>query len=231
MLDFILHLDKHLDELIRLHGTTVYAIVAAIIFAETAVVIFPFLPGDSLLFALGVVAVREGTPLNWGVLYLLLTGAAILGNVVNYHIGRMFGAKLFQNPKSKIFTQANLAKTHEFFEKHGNKTIVLTRFVPVLRAFAPFVAGMGAMTFGRFMLFNIVGGAAWVGICMGAGSLLGQIPIVKERFELAILALVILSVVPVIVEVILHRRKAKRAVEVVAEEVAEAVSPDVHGAR
>ncbi len=219
MLDFILHLDKHLDAIIIEHGSKVYAIVAAIIFAETAVVIFPFLPGDSLLFALGVVAVRDNSPLNWGLLYLILTAAAIVGNVVNYHIGRMFGAKLFQNPKSKIFTQANLAKTHQFFEKHGNKTIVITRFVPILRAFAPFVAGMGAMTFGRFMLYNVLGGALWVGVCMGAGSLLGNIPIIKERFELAILALVILSVLPVVFEVIVHRRKAKRAVEAVAEEI------------
>ena len=210
MLDFILHLDKHLDALINEHGAMVYAIVAAIIFAETAVVIFPFLPGDSLLFALGVVAMREDTPLNWGVLYLLLTAAAIAGNVVNYQLGRMFGARLFANPRSKIFTQANLAKTHDFFERHGNKTIVQTRFVPVLRAFAPFVAGMGAMTFGRFMIYNVIGGALWVGVCMGVGSLLGKIPIVKERFELAILGLVVLSLLPVAIEVIMHKVKKNR---------------------
>lgn len=226
MIDFILNLDDHLDRLLVDYGAWVYAIVAGIIFAETAVVIFPFLPGDSLLFALGVVAMRENSPLNLGVLFILLTGAAILGNVVNYHIGRLFGKRLFSNPNSKIFTQANLKKTHEFFDKYGNKTIVLTRFVPVLRAFAPFVAGMGAMTFGRFMLYNVIGGAAWVGVCMGAGAFLGQFEVVKQRFELAILALILLSILPVIIEVIMHRRKAKKALDAVpaaADDIADSV--------
>ena len=160
---------------------------------------------------------RPGSTLNWGVLYLLLTGAAILGNVVNYNIGRLFGERLFRNPKSKIFSQSNLAKTHAFFERHGNKTIVLTRFVPVVRAFAPFVAGMGAMTFGRFMVYNVLGGALWVGICMGAGSGLGHLDIVKERFEIAILALVLVSLIPVAIEIIMHKRRGKHVVPPAAE--------------
>lgn len=211
MLDFILHLDKHIDALVRDYGAWVYAIAAGIIFTETAVVIFPFLPGDSLLFALGVVAMRENSPLNVGVLFLVLTSAAVLGNVVNYNIGRLFGARLFQNPKSKIFTQANLEKTHAFFERYGSKAIVLTRFVPVLRAFAPFVAGMGAMTFGRFMIYNTIGGAAWVGVCMGAGAFLGQFQAVKDHFELAILGLVVLSLLPIVIEVAMHKLRQRRA--------------------
>jgi membrane-associated protein len=202
-------MDQHLEHLTSQYGLMIYLILAAIIFAETAFVIFPFLPGDSLLFMIGVISAREKGGINVILVFLILTGAAILGNVVNYWIGKFFGEKLFRRSKLKIFSQENLDKTHAFFEKHGPKTIVVTRFVPVIRAFAPFVAGMGAMTFPKFMVYNVIGGVAWVGICTFLGYFLGNIPAVKENFELAIVLLVFLSVLPIIWEVISHKRKAK----------------------
>lgn len=196
--------------MIAKYGVWVYAILAGIIFAETAFVIFPFLPGDSLLFAVGIVAADEKKGLSVPGIFLLLTSAAILGNVVNYWIGKFFGRALFNRPNSKIFSQSNLQKTQDFFENYGGKAIVITRFVPVVRAFAPFVAGMGAMEFGKFMIFNVIGGALWVGVCMFAGVFLGDQPIVQKNFELAILALVIISVLPIVFEYVMHCRRAKK---------------------
>ena len=143
------------------------------------------------------------------VLFLLLTGAAVAGNVVNYWIGRFFGERAFKNPKARFFSQKNLAKTHEFFENYGGKAIVITRFVPIVRAFAPFVAGMGAMTFGRFMIYNVIGGVAWVGVCMFAGVFLGDQPFIKDHFEVAVLVLVLISVLPIAFEFYLHKKRAK----------------------
>ena len=207
MLEFLQHLDTHLGDAIKTYGAWVYALLASVIFLETAVVIFPFLPGDSLLFAVGVVAGDERKGLNIWYLFLLLSAAAVAGNVVNYWLGRFFGKRLFQNPKAKFFSPKNLAKTHEFFENYGGKAIVITRFVPVIRAFAPFVAGMGAMEFGPFMFFNVVGGIAWVGVCMFMGVFLGEQPFIKSHPDVAILALVGISVLPMIFEYIMHRRR------------------------
>lgn len=191
-----------------------YLILAAVIFAETAFVIFPFLPGDSLLFAVGLIAADDKYGLSWGGLFFLLTAAAVLGNVVNYTIGRKFGQRFFANPSSRIFTPGNLAKTHGFFDRYGDRTIVVTRFVPVIRAFAPFVAGMGGMPFRRFMVVNVLGGALWVGVCMAAGPLLINVPvigpIIRTRFEVALLALVLLSISPIAIELILHRLRHRR---------------------
>jgi len=223
LLDYILHIDKHLEAATRQYGTQIYWILTAVIFAETGFVIFPFLPGDSLLFAIGYIASEEAKyNISFLVMFVLLTSAAILGNVVNYFIGKAIGERAFNKPKSKIFTQSNLKKTHEFFERYGGKAIVITRFVPVIRAFAPFVAGMGAMTFGRFMLYNVIGGVLWVGVCMGAGAFFGSIPAVKERFDLAILGLVAISVAPIVFEWLAHRKRAKKAAATVASEGAEA---------
>ncbi|MEI7575733.1 MAG: DedA family protein [Armatimonadota bacterium] len=209
LLEWFRHLDKHLVELIAQYGNTVYLILAGIIFAETAVVIFPFLPGDSLLFAVGLIAADEKKGLSIPVLFLLLTGAAIGGNIVNYWIGRFFGERAFRNPNAKFFSQKNLAKTHEFFENYGGKAIVITRFVPVVRAFAPFVAGMGAMTFGRFMIYNVIGGVLWVAVCMFAGVFLGDQPYIKDHFEVAVLVLVLISVLPIVFEFVMHKKRAK----------------------
>jgi membrane-associated protein len=208
-IEYIRHLDKHLADAATQYGVWVYAIVAGIIFAETAVVIFPFLPGDSLLFAVGIVAANEANNISIPGMFILLIAAAIGGNVVNYWIGKFFGERAFRNPKAKVLNQKNLEKTHAFFENYGGKAIIITRFVPVVRALAPFVAGMGAMTFGRFMIYNVISAVAWVGVCMFAGIFLGGIPIVKERFELAILGLVILSVAPIAWEWYMHKKRAK----------------------
>jgi membrane-associated protein len=210
MLDWIRHLDQHLIELIGTYGVWVYAILAGVIFLETAVVIFPFLPGDSLLFAVGLVAAddKKGLSIPW--LFVLLTSAAILGNIVNYWLGRFFGKRLFANPKAKYFSPKNLEKTHEFFENYGGKAIIITRFVPVARAFAPFVAGMGAMEFPKFMVYNVIGGVAWVGVCMFAGIFLGEIPYIRDHFEVAIMVLVLISILPIVFEFVMHKKRAKK---------------------
>jgi membrane-associated protein len=213
MLEFLQHLDTHLGDAIKTYGAWVYALLASVIFLETAVVIFPFLPGDSLLFAVGVVAGDERKGLSIPGLFLLLSAAAVGGNIVNYWLGRFFGKRLFKNPKAKFFSPSNLAKTHEFFENYGGKAIVITRFVPVIRAFAPFVAGMGAMEFGPFMIYNVIGGVAWVSVCMFMGVFLGEQPFIKSHPDIAILALVALSVLPMIFEYVMHRRRAKKKKE------------------
>lgn len=210
MIDWLRHIDKNLIDLIRDYGVWVYAILAGIIFAETAVVIFPFLPGDSLLFAVGMIAADEKKGLSIPGMFFLLSAAAIGGNIVNYWIGRYFGQRCFQNPKAKFFTQKNLAKTHEFFDNYGGKAIIITRFVPVVRAFAPFVAGMGAMEFPKFMMYNVISGVVWVGVCMFAGVLLGNFEPVRNNFEIAVLVLVLISVLPIAIEVWLHKRRAKQ---------------------
>lgn len=222
MLEYIRHLDGHLADLVNHWGVWVYAILALVIFLETAVVIFPFLPGDSLLFAIGIVAADEKKGLSVIGLFLLLSSAAILGNVVNYWLGRFFGKRLFANPKAKFFSPKNLAKTHEFFENYGGKAIVITRFVPVVRAFAPFVAGMGAMEFRPFMLYNVIGGVTWVGVCMFAGVFLGEIPFVKDHFEVAIIVLVLISIIPIIFEYVMHRRRKKQSKDSINTAVQEA---------
>lgn len=212
MLEFLRHIDQHLDKAVQQYGTLIYWILAGTIFLETAVVIFPFLPGDSLLFAVGLVAGDKEKGLSIPGLFFLLSGAAVGGNVVNYWIGRFFGKRLFSNPKARFFSPANLAKTHEFFDNYGGKAIVITRFVPVVRAFAPFVAGMGAMEFGPFMIYNVIGGVSWVSVCMFAGVFLGEKPFIKDHFEVAILALVLISIIPFIFEYIMHRRRKKNAI-------------------
>lgn len=229
LFQYILHLDKELPKLVDRFGIWVYVILFGVIFAETAFVIFPFLPGDSLLFVTGIVSATKENNVHFGVMFAVLTSAAIAGNVMNYWIGKLFGARLFSNPKSKIFSQSNKAKTEEFFDHYGGKTIIITRFVPVVRAFAPFIAGMGAMEFPKFMIYNVISAVMWVGICMFAGFFLGNISPFKERFELMLVAIVALSVIPVAIEIIAHKvrsNKAKNEAAKVETNAVEATQPE-----
>lgn len=210
MIDFFLHLDQHLRELVTTYDSWTYLILFGIIFAETGLVIFPFLPGDSLLFGAGVIS-QQNVGLNVGVLFVVLTSAAIIGDSTNYVIGKYFGRRLFQNPKSKIFKRENLDKTHEFYEKYGANTVIFARFVPIIRTFAPFVAGLGAMEYRKFIFYSVLGSNLWVGVCLFAGYFFGQIPWVRDNFTVAILVIVAATVVPAALEIWRHRRKAKRA--------------------
>lgn len=205
IVDFILHVDVHLQELMNNYGLWVYGILFLIIFSETGLVVTPFLPGDSLLFAAGALTV--GSAMDVNVLALVLIAAAVLGNITNYTIGHFFGAKLFNNPDSKIFRRDYLDKTHAFFDKHGGKTIIITRFLPIVRTFAPFVAGMGAMTYKRFMAFNIVGGILWVCSFVYAGYLFGNMPIVRQNFTLLVMGIIVFSILPIVIETVRHRLK------------------------
>lgn len=210
ILDLFLHLDDHLRDIIRDYGTWTYLILFLIIFAETGLVVTPFLPGDSLLFAAGIFANPKYGPLNVFLLFAVLTTAAILGDTVNYWIGKYFGMRLFGNEKSRVFKKAHLDRTHAFYEKHGGKTIILARFVPIVRTFAPFVAGVGSMTYPKFLAYNVIGAVLWVGICLFGGYFFGGFRVVKDNFEMVIFAIIFLSVLPVLIEAILHRRSERR---------------------
>ena len=207
--DFFLHLDKHLAEVIQAYGTWTYALLFSIVFLETGLVVTPLLPGDSLLFAAGSFAALGA--LDVGLLFVLLSVAAILGDTLNYTIGHYLGPKVFHYPKSRFFNPEHLRQTHTFYEKYGGKTIIIARFVPIVRTFAPFVAGIGAMSYGRFLAYNVVGGVLWVAICLFAGYFFGNLPFVKKNFSLVIVGIVLVSILPAVVEYLRHRREAKRA--------------------
>jgi membrane-associated protein len=207
LIDLFLHLDKHLNEVIQGYGLWTYLILFLVIFCETGLVVTPILPGDSLLFAAGALAATEGSPLNVGWLFILLSIAAILGDTVNYWLGSYFGPKVFSQEKSRFFKKEHLIRTQKFYEKYGSKTIIIARFIPIVRTFAPFVAGIGSMNYGRFITYNIVGGIFWVGVCVAAGYLFGNIPIVKKNFSLAILAIIFISILPAIIEILRNRYK------------------------
>ncbi|WP_336795400.1 DedA family protein [Erwinia aphidicola] len=208
--DFILHIDVHLAELVAQYGIWIYAILFLILFCETGLVVTPFLPGDSLLFVAGALAALPGNDLNVHTMVALMVVAAILGDAVNYTIGRLFGDKLFSNPNSKIFRRSYLNKTHEFYERHGGKTIILARFVPIVRTFAPFVAGMGKMSYRHFALYNVAGGLLWVLLFTYAGYFFGNLPAVQENLKLLIVAIILLSIMPGVIEVWRHRRAARQ---------------------
>lgn len=197
-----LHLDKHLNIVIQNYGTWTYLIIFLIVFCETGLVITPLLPGDSLLFAAGSFAGMG--MLDVRLLFLLLSAAAILGDSVNYYIGRYMGPKVFQKGNSRIFKKEYLDKTHKFYEKYGGKTIILARFIPIVRTFAPFVAGVGAMSYGRFALYNFTGGVVWVGLFVFGGYYFGGLPIVRQNFSIVILVIIFISILPGIVEYIRH---------------------------
>ena len=204
LVDFILHIGDHLQELVNNYGNWIYAILFAIVFCETGLVVLPFLPGDSMLFAAGTIAAVGD--MNIFVLIGLLIVAAILGDFVNFEIGKHFGQKLFSNPNSKIFKQSYLQKTHDYYEKYGGRTIIIARFVPIVRTFAPFVGGMGNMNYAQFARYNIVGAVLWVVSFTTLGYFFGQLPFVKEHFSWIMIAIIVFSVVPMIVEIIRHRK-------------------------
>ncbi|OSI10068.1 MULTISPECIES: DedA family protein [Neisseria] len=208
IIDFILHIDQHLTELAAQYGVWIYAILFLIIFCETGLVVTPFLPGDSLLFAAGgIAAIGE---MNIHVMVALLITSAIIGDAVNFMIGKYFGAKLFANPDSKIFKRSYLDKTHKFYEKYGGKTIIIARFVPIVRTFAPFVAGMANMHYGRFIRFNVIGAVLWVVLFSYAGYFFANIPVVKNNLGLVLGAIIVISVLPGVIEVIRAKRAGKR---------------------
>ena len=204
IIDFILHIDVHLGEIISNYGAATFAFLFAIIFAETGFVVTPFLPGDSLLFAAGAFAALGN--LNIFVLLAVLVAAAILGDTANYWIGHFFGERMIANPRLPI-KQEHIDKTKAFFDKHGGKTIILARFVPIVRTFAPFVAGVGKMHYGNFISYNVIGGIAWVLLFTLAGFFFGNIPAVKHNFTLVIFAIILLSVVPMVFEFVKSKRK------------------------
>ena len=203
LVDFILHIGDHLQELVNNYGNWIYAILFAIVFCETGLVVLPFLPGDSMLFAAGTIAAVGD--MNIFVLIGLLIVAAILGDFVNFEIGKHFGQKLFSNPNSKIFKQSYLQKTHDYYEKYGGRTIIIARFIPIVRTFAPFVGGMGNMNYAQFARYNIVGAVLWVVSFTTLGYFFGQLPFVKEHFSWIMIAIIVFSVVPMVIEIIRHR--------------------------
>lgn len=197
-IDFVLHVDVHLAELFNQYGLWIYAILFLIIFCETGLVVTPFLPGDSLLFATG--ALIAGTTLDVNIMAVVVFIAAVLGNMVNYTIGRFFGEQLFRDPNSRIFRADYLVRAELFFARYGAKAIVMTRFVPIIRTFVPFAAGMSHMHYSRFMTYNILGGLLWIGIFIYAGYFFGNMPIVRENFSTLILAIIVLSLLPIVLE-------------------------------
>lgn len=218
IIDFLLHVDEHLAVLIAQYGIWIYALLFVIIFAETGLVVTPFLPGDSLLFAAGALTASTGQ-LNIFLLWVLLAAAAVLGDAVNYFIGRRVGKGIFK-PGNRILRMEYLQKTEQFYEKHGNKTIILARFVPIVRTFAPFVAGVGNMNYSRFATYNVVGGLAWVTIFLFAGYLFGNIPFIKNNFELVTIGIILVSVLPMVIEFVKSRRESKRTANVAGEAIA-----------
>lgn len=208
LIDFILHIDDHLMMIVGAYGTWTYAILFLIVFAETGFVVTPFLPGDSLLFAAGALAATG--VLNPFVLVALLFVAAVLGDSVNYSLGSYFGVRVFKE-EARIFKLDYLYKTEAFFEKYGGKTIVIARFVPIVRTYAPFVAGASKMNYSRFIFYNLLGGAIWVGLFVAVGYLFGNLPIVKNNFSLAVLIIIAASVVPIFIEFFKAKRKKKTA--------------------
>jgi membrane-associated protein len=207
VVDLFLHLDEHLGDVIRDYGVWTYVILVAIIFCETGLVVTPFLPGDSLLFAAGTLSAALGT-LNIHLLFVLLWIAAVVGDSVNYAIGAAIGPRAFSG-KIWLLNQNHLERTRQFYEKHGGKTIILARFVPIVRTFAPFVAGVGAMNYGRFLLYNVVGGLAWVGGFLYLGYFFGNIPVVKENFSFVVLGIIFISILPIVYEFVMARRRPK----------------------
>jgi membrane-associated protein len=216
MIDFILNFDTHLTGFVQDYGTLTYGILFAIIFAETGLVVTPFLPGDSLLFAAGALAATGAMSIE--VIVITLTIAAVLGDAVNYSVGRRLAHRFLDDVPDtgwifKVVKREHVWRAHEFFEKHGGKAVVLARFVPIVRTFVPFVAGGAKMTYRTFAIYNVTGAILWVGICSGAGYLFGNIPVVKENFELVVIGIIAVSVLPIVIEVIKSWRQpgAERA--------------------
>jgi membrane-associated protein len=204
LLDIALHLNEHLEQLVQNYGVWIYAILFVIIFCETGLVVTPFLPGDSLLFAVGALA--AGGSLSAVTASVVMLVAAILGDTVNYWVGKLAGRELTRR-FPRLIKPKHIERTHEFFERYGGKTIILARFVPIVRTLAPFVAGMGTMNYTRFMIFNVTGAFLWVGLIVPAGYLFGNIPIVKKNFELVVLGIIFVSILPMVFEFLRARRR------------------------
>ena len=209
IVDIFLHLDRHLAPILEQYGALTYLLLFLIVFCETGLVVTPFLPGDSLLFAAGAFAAAGSLSVFW--LIVLLSIAAILGDTVNYWVGHFLGPRLVASPRIKMIRAEHLDYTHQFFEKYGGKTVIIARFVPIVRTFAPFVAGLGSMSYGRFMAYNAVGGVAWVLLCTVAGYLFGNLPFVRENFSIVVLAIIFVSLLPAVWEILQARKRARRA--------------------
>jgi membrane-associated protein len=203
-IDIFIHLDRHLIWLIQQYGAWVYLIVFLVVFCETGLVVTPLLPGDSLLFGLGALAAIGDLNVAW--LFILLSIAAIAGDTVNYFIGQYVGPKVFHQETSRFFKREYLERTHQFYEKYGGKTIVIARFMPIIRTFAPFVAGIGSMTYAKFIIYNVLGGITWVAVFIFGGYYFGNLPVVKNNFTLVIMAIIIISVMPGVIEYFRQRR-------------------------
>ena len=207
-IDLFMHLDKHLDVVIQNYGIWTYLLLFLIIFCETGLVVTPLLPGDSLLFAAGTFAALGSLKVEW--LYILLSVAAIGGDTVNYWIGHYVGPKVFSKEDVRFLNKEYLDRTHRFYEKHGGKTIIIARFIPIIRTFAPFVAGIGRMTYGHFISYNVLGGLAWIAIFLFGGYYFGNIPVVKNNFTLVILAIIFVSVLPAVIEFLNQRYRSSQ---------------------
>jgi membrane-associated protein len=221
VLDIFRNLDTHLASFTTSHGAWVYALLFAIIFAETGLVVMPFLPGDSLLFTVGALAARPEMNLSFWLMFAALCIAGILGDAVNYHIGKWVGPRIFSKdiansskptPLERLLNRKHLDRAHAFYEKYGGKAVVLGRFVPIVRTFVPFVAGAGAMHYGRFVWFNIAGAILWVGVCMAAGWFFGNMPWVRKNFEAVVIGIIVVSLLPMLVEFLVAKRAAKSVV-------------------
>jgi membrane-associated protein len=200
LVDFVVHLDQHLLEFVQQHGAWIYLLLFLIVFCETGLVVTPFLPGDSLLFVAGTVAALGG--INVHLLVALLITAAVLGDSLNYALGRYLGPRVFRNDRSRLFRKEYLDRTNRFFDRHGGKTIIIARFVPIVRTYAPFVAGIGHMHYGRFLFYNVIGAVVWVMSLTYAGYFFGNLPVVKDNLSLVVLLIILLSIAPAIIEVV-----------------------------
>jgi len=206
-LDLLMHLDRHLDDVFRNYGTWTYAILFVIVFCETGLVVTPFLPGDSLLFAAGALAGRGSLEIQWVLLSLGM--ATFAGDNTNYWIGRIVGPRLLRSEKSRFLNRKHLDRTHAFFERYGGKTIIIARFVPIVRTFTPFVAGIGAMTYPRFLVYSVAAACLWLTVCVMGGYFFGGLPFVRSHFSLVVLAIILISVMPALVEYVKHRRASR----------------------
>jgi membrane-associated protein len=208
VIDFVIHIDRHLDAIVQQYGFWTYFILFLIIFCETGLVVTPILPGDSLLFVIGTFAARGSLDFLWSIIVLSL--AAIAGDTVNYWVGYLAGPKMYEKDRIRWIKREYLERAHQFYEKYGGKTIILARFVPIVRTFAPFVAGIGTMRYSRFILYNVAGGISWIVLLVGGGYFFGNLPIVKNNFTFVIFAIVVLSVLPSVVELLRQRREARK---------------------
>ena len=213
LIDFALHLDAHLTNLLASVGIWFYVVLFAIIFAETGLVVMPFLPGDSLLFAVGALASLKDSPLELPLLALTCFVGALLGDLTNYTIGKNFGPKLFNNSTAKVLNRKYLEQTEDFYRKHGGKTIIIARFVPIIRTFAPFVAGVGQMSFARFLSFSLIGAGLWIVPFLTVGFVFGNSPVIKSNFHYIVVAIILLSITPALIQVMKARRAARLVTE------------------